>query len=260
MTALSPCTPLIDPDRLLDVLETEATLLAATAEGTDHDRPVPGCPGLTVGETTRHLGSVLRMAVTWIRSGERPTRWQRQPADGETAENYLRDGLRTLLGELEAHDPEDPCATWHPRHRDYGFWRRRLAHEATVHRVDVQAALGLPITPVADDVAIDGVDEALTLWFTHRLAVLGVSGTRHTTVAVRTGGHTWLAEVTTSRTAAVPAPPLAAATADATITADPQRLYLWLWGRAAVFGDDIDREGDLDALTQLWALLRLATR
>ncbi|PPK64153.1 maleylpyruvate isomerase family mycothiol-dependent enzyme [Actinokineospora auranticolor] len=257
MTAL---TPLIDPDRLLDVLEAETALIATTAENTDHDQPVPGCPGLTVGETARHVGSVYRMVVTWIRTGERPTRWQRQPLDGEPVEHYLRDGLRSLLGELAAHGPDAPCPTWHPHDQTYCFWRRRMAHEATVHRVDVQSAVGGPITEIGDDVAVDGVDEALTLWFTHRLAALGVSGTRQATVAVRAAGHTWLAEVSTERTVATPASPLVAPTASATITAAPRDLYLWLWGRSPVFGDRIDRSGDLDALTQLWALLRLATR
>ncbi|GAA2968236.1 maleylpyruvate isomerase family mycothiol-dependent enzyme [Actinokineospora diospyrosa] len=253
-------TALIEADRLLDVLETETTLLAAATVGADPDRPVPGCPGLTAGETARHLGSVYRMALTWIRTGDRPTRWQRQPLDGEPLEHYLRDGLRALLGELESHPPDASCPTWHPENQTYGFWRRRMAHEATVHRIDVQGAVGEPITPVPEDVAVDGVDEVLTLWFTHRLAVLGVSGTRATTVAVRTAGHTWLAEVTTDRTTASPAPLLSAESAAATVTGPPQELYLWLWGRSAVFSSAVEREGDLDALTQLWALLRLATR
>ncbi|RLK61517.1 maleylpyruvate isomerase family mycothiol-dependent enzyme [Actinokineospora cianjurensis] len=251
-------TGLLAADRLLDVLETETTLLATSAAAADQDRPVPGCPGLTVGETTRHLGSVYRMALTWIRTGTRPTHWQRQPLDGEPVEHYLLDGLRALLGELEANAASAPCPGWHPTDQTYGFWRRRMAHEATVHRVDVQAAAGGDITPVPEDVAVDGVDEVLTLWFTHRLAVLGVSGTRATTVAVRTAGHTWLAEVTTDRTTAALSPhPTPAA---ATVTGPPQALYLWLWGRTAVFTPAVDREGDLDALTQLWALLRLATR
>ncbi|GAA3037585.1 maleylpyruvate isomerase family mycothiol-dependent enzyme [Actinokineospora globicatena] len=253
-------TALIDADRLLDVLETETTLLAVSAAAADGDRPVPGCPGLTVDETARHVGSVYRMALTWIRTGTRPTRWQRQPRDGEPVDHYLRDGLRMLLGELEARPPDAPCATWSPADQTYGFWRRRMAHEATVHRVDVQAAAGGDITPVPRDVAVDGVDEVLTLWFTHRLAVLGVSGTRATTVAVRTAGYAWLAEVATDRTLAAPAPLPAAESAAATVTAPPQELYLWLWGRSAVFSSAVTREGDLDALTQLWALLRLATR
>ncbi|SDC47789.1 maleylpyruvate isomerase N-terminal domain-containing protein [Actinokineospora iranica] len=251
-------TALIDPDRLLDVLETEGMLLAESAENADHGRPVPGCPGLTLGETVRHVGSVYRMVVSWIRDGDRPTRWQRQPVGGESVEDYLRDGLRSLLGELAAHGPDEPCATWHPLEQRYGFWRRRMAHESTVHRVDVQAAVAGFIVPVPEDVAVDGVDEVLTAWFTHRLATLGVSGTRDATVAVRTAGRAWLAEATTERTSAEQVSEAAAA--DAVVGGQPQELYLWLWGRRAVFDAAVTRSGDLDALAQLWALLRLATR
>ncbi|MGQ0838661.1 maleylpyruvate isomerase N-terminal domain-containing protein [Actinokineospora sp.] len=253
-------TATLDPDRLLDVLEVEGTRLAASAEEGDHDRPVPGCPGLTLGETVRHLGSVYRMVLSWIRAGERPTRWQRQPVDGESVEDYLRDGLRSLLGELAAHHPAEPCPTWHPHLREYGFWRRRMAHETTVHRVDVQSATGPIVDAVPTDVAVDGVDEALHLWFTHRLAALGVSGTRHATVAVRTADRTWLATVSTDRTSAADATESDVAAADAVVTAEPADLYLWLWGRRAVFDSTVTSDGDYDAVAQLWALLRLATR
>lgn len=253
-------SPTLDQERLLDVLETEATRAAASAGGADHDRPVPGCPGLTLGETVRHLGSVYRMAVTWIRTGERPPAWPRRPGDGESVEDYLRDGLRALLGELETHDPAEPCATWHPHDRSYAFWRRRMAHETTIHRVDVQNARAGVHDPIPDDVATDGVDEVLHLWFTHRLAALGVAGTRHATVAVRTGGRTWLSTVTPTHTTTVDAAGAATPPADAVITAAPTAMYLWLWGRLPVYHPSLTPDGDFDAIAQLWALLRLATR
>ncbi|WP_424185126.1 maleylpyruvate isomerase N-terminal domain-containing protein [Actinokineospora sp. G85] len=254
-------TGLIDDDRLLDVLETETLLLAASAAGADHDRPVPACPGLTVGETARHLGSVQRMVVSWVRTGRRPVGWEREPGPGADVEDWLRDSLRTLLGELVAHHPDEPCPTWHPGQQDYRFWRRRMAHEATVHRVDVQsAANGGGHDPIPQDVAVDGIDEVLAVWFTQRLAELGVAGTRQATVVVRAAGHTWLAEMGVDRTSAGPVSPLAAETADAVVTAEPALLYLWLWGRSAVFDRAVRREGDMDAVAQLWALLRLATR
>ncbi|MGX7826861.1 maleylpyruvate isomerase N-terminal domain-containing protein [Actinokineospora sp. 24-640] len=251
-------SPALNQDDLLDVVEREGTRAASAAEGADLDRPVPGCPGLTVGETTRHLGSVYRMVVTWIRTGARPLTWTREPGDGESVENYLRDGLRALLGELASHDPGEPCATWHPHDQTYAFWRRRMAHESTVHRVDVESALGRDLTPIREEVALDGIDEVLRLWFTHRLSTLGVAGTRPATVAVRAAHRTWLATMDTTRTAAADAAETAPATA--VITADPTEMYLWLWGRRAVYNPAITQSGDFDAVAQLWALLRLATR
>ncbi|WP_436495760.1 maleylpyruvate isomerase N-terminal domain-containing protein [Actinokineospora sp. HUAS TT18] len=252
--------PLIDYDKLLDTLEHEGTMLAGAVVDGDHDRPVPGCPGLTLGETARHVGSVYRMVVAWIRSGDRPSAWQRQPHDGQPVEDYVRDGLRSLLGELATHDPAEGCATWHNQQQHYGFWRRRMAHESTVHRIDVQAAGGQDITPVDPDVAVDGVDEVLHLWFTHRLAVLGVAGTRSGTVAVRTADRVWMAALGPRTTSAWRSTDAEAESADAVVAADPTELYLWLWGRRAVFDRAVTLDGDLDVSAQLWALLRLATR
>ncbi|MDQ3579749.1 MAG: maleylpyruvate isomerase N-terminal domain-containing protein, partial [Actinomycetota bacterium] len=203
---------------------------------------------------------VYRMVLTWIRAGERPVLWRRQPAHGESVENYLRDGLRAMLGELAAHDPTQACSTWHPHQRHYGFWRRRMAHETTVHRVDVQVAAGKAIDVIEADIALDGIDEVLTLWFIHRLSVLGVSGTRRGTVAIRSGGRVWLVTVGETGTAAVSATEAELGRASAVLTAEPMAMYLWLWGRGPFFTNDIHRDGDEDLSAQVWALLRLATR
>lgn len=255
---------LIGPDRLLDVLGAEGELLASSATGAQPDLDVPGCPGLTLGETVSHVGSSYRMLLSWLRSGDRPTEWRRGPEPGQPAEDYLRAGLAELVAELAAHDPAEPCPTWWPAQQNYGFWRRRMAHETTVHRVDVQGAAGEPVDVIADDVALDGVDEILSLWFTHRLAVLGVSGTRYGQVTVLTGGRAWVARVTPSGTSvrrAVPedvAGSVAGGVAGASVTADPMPMYLWLWGRRSI--QAVREAGDHDEVAQLWALLRIATR
>ncbi|WP_137813481.1 maleylpyruvate isomerase family mycothiol-dependent enzyme [Gandjariella thermophila] len=249
---------LIDYGRLLDVLGVQGELLADSARDVQPDLPVPGCPGLTTGETVRHVASVYRMVLGWLRDGRRPRQWQRAPNRDEDPADFLRSGLRALIDELAAHDPGEPCPTWWPEDTSYGFWYRRMAHETTVHRVDVQAAAGEgAVHPVPEDVAEDGVDEVLTLWFGHRLTVLGVSGSRRGQVAVRTGDRVWMTRVGPVGTAAWRS---AAATsvADAEVTGAPADVYLWLWGRRPVH--QVRSSGDPDAVAQLWALLRLATR
>lgn len=254
-----PGRALVDYGRLLDVLGIEAELLATAAHGAARDAPVPGCPGLTLGETVRHLGSVYRLVATWIAQEERPADWRREPEPGESAENYLRAGLESLLGPLGAAPPEQRCATWWPADTSYGFWRRRMAHETTVHRVDVQAAAGRDLGPVPPDVALDGIDEVLTLWFERRLGLLGVTGTHRARVAVRSGDREWVVTTGderhgTTRLAAGAGPE----PVDARVSGPPQEMYLWLWGR--VPHHVVSRSGDEDAIAQLWALLRLATR
>lgn len=246
-------------DRLLEVLELEGGLLAASARGASPGLAVPNAPGMTIGGTVRHVGSVYRMVVAWVRAGgQAPTRWQRAPDEDQSAEDYLREGHRQVLAELSAHDPEQGCATWWPVHQDYGFWYRRLAHESTVHRIDVQqAAAGMVVGGIAEDIALDGVDEILSLWFTHRLGVLGVSNEWQGQVGVITGRRRWIAAMTATGTSAWRAGEDELDDVDATITSDPTGMYLWLWGRRPI--PTATAEGDPAGVAQLWHLLRLAT-
>jgi uncharacterized protein (TIGR03083 family) len=252
---------LVGYDRLLHAMGEAAEQLATAVRGADPESIVPGCPGLTLAETARHVGSQYRMMWRWLRQGKRPQEWQREPAPGQDLAGYVRSGVAPLLAELSAHDPAEPCQTWWDEEQNYGFWRRRMAHETTVHRYDIQGATGMVPDDVPDDIALDGIDEILTLWFTHRLAVLNVSGTREQVVSIQAGGLEWLARSGTVRTSVHrPGDPPDTTTAivNATISGSPTHVYLWLWGRLpdrAVRLDDSH-----DAMAQLWALLRLATR
>jgi uncharacterized protein (TIGR03083 family) len=249
---------MIDVGRLLTVLADEGELLVEVVHRASAEAPVPTCPGLTIGETARHVGSVYRMVWSWLLEGRRPERWQRDPPPGQSVVEYLREGHRALLELLDAHDPEEQASTWWPADRTYGFWTRRMAHETTIHRIDVQAAAGAEITEVDDDVAVDGVDEALALWFGQKLQMLGLSGTKAGSVGVRTGGHHWIARSGPSETAAWRCSEQEAGRAEATVTGSSTRLYLWLWGRSSL--TSVTVSGQHDAAGQLWALLRLATR
>jgi uncharacterized protein (TIGR03083 family) len=250
-------TPLVDYTRLLDVLDTEGDRLAASAGGSDPELVVAHLPGMRLGEVVRHVGSVYRMVLSWLRDGERPTRWQREPNDDQTTVGYLRVGLRAIVGELAAHDPDDGAPTWWAEHQTYGFWCRRLAHETTVHRADVQlAATTMLIGDIPRDVALDGIDEILSLWFTHRLGVLGVSELTSGRIAVRAGRRRWIAQITPSGTSAWRAGE--DEPADATVSSDPAGMYLWLWGRRP--GAAVQESGSQALVRQLQDLLRLATR
>lgn len=250
-------TPLVDYARLLDVLDTEGERLATSATGTDPELEVPHLPGMRLGEVVRHVGSVYRMVVSWLRDGERPTRWQREPAADQSVVDYLRAGLLEVVDELDRHDPLDGAPTWWPEHQVYGFWCRRLAHETTVHRVDVQlTGAQFIVGDLAPDVATDGVDEIMSLWFTHRLGVLGVSDVVPGTVSVNAGGRRWIAKVSTTGTSARRATD--DEPADATVSSDPVGMYLWLWGRRP--GAYVQESGDPVLVAQLRSLLRIATR
>ncbi|MGH3929308.1 MAG: maleylpyruvate isomerase family mycothiol-dependent enzyme [Pseudonocardiaceae bacterium] len=252
--------PIIDHGRMLDVIGIEGELMLGTAAAVlPHagQATVPGCPGFTLAETLRHVGSVHRVTRLWIRDGRRPEQWQRSPVDDDLVD-FVRTGLDELLAELSRHDPADSCDTWWPADRTHGFWRRRMAHETTVHRVDVQAAAGREVDPIDREVALDGIDELLFLWFGHRLGELRMSSPQDGTVALSAGDRHWLAVFGLGRCTAQRVDEARARAADAMVSGDPTEVYLWSWGRRP--DQSVQISGDQDAVGQLWTLLRPATQ
>jgi uncharacterized protein (TIGR03083 family) len=264
--------PRLDHEQLLQVLAIEAGVLAGVASDAPSGARVPHCPGLTLGETVRHLGALYRASLTWITTGRKPIEWQREPGPDQSLLDFYRIGLRDVMSELAAHDADDRCATWSGTEKTYQFWSRRLAHETTIHRVDVQGAAGVPVTAIDADAAIDGADEILRQWFVWKLRALGIRNTQNATVSVRCEGveGAWLVKALRGEeTEAWWMPDLAQdrSRIDGTVVArDPQALYLWLWGRASPWGDPRPNGTQQlvftgpGAVTQLWALLRLGTR
>jgi len=249
---------MIDQSRFLEVIGAETELMTQVAHAASADAPVPTCPGWTLGEVLRHVGSVYRVTRRWITDGRRPEHWQRKPGPQQSLEEYFREGRDELVAELSAHDADELAPTWWPADRSYGFWRRRMAHETTIHRIDAEGAAGREASKISEDVALDGIDEALTLWFGQRLPLLGLSGTRTGSVGVRTEGHNWIARAGPSETVAWRCSAEEAQRADDLITGKPDKVYRWLWGRAGPTAVTVS--GDQDMAGQLWALLRLATR
>jgi uncharacterized protein (TIGR03083 family) len=251
---------LVDYGRLLDVIGIEGELILGTAASALPDSAraeVPGCPGLTLQETLRHVGSVHRVTRLWVRDGDRPDHWQRSPSDGDLL-GFIRVGLKELLAELRQHDPDAPCGTWWPADQTHGFWRRRMAHETTVHRVDVQAAAGGPVNPIDPELALDGIDELLFLWFGYRLGELGISSPQQGAVALSAAQRRWLAIFERGRSVARRVDEAEARSADAIVSGDPMAVYLWSWGRLP--DQSVHITGDQDAVAHLWTLLRPATQ
>ena len=251
---------LVDHGRLLDVIGIEGELLldaAASALPDAAEAEVPGCPGLTLQEALRHVGSVHRVTRLWVRDGRRPDHWQRSPSDGDLL-GFVRVGLDELLAELRKHHPDAPCGTWWPADQTHGFWRRRMAHETTVHRVDVQAAAGGPVNPIDPELALDGIDELLFLWFGYRLGELGMSSPQQGAVALSAAHRRWLAIFERGRSVARRVNEAEARSADAMVSGDPAAVYLWSWGRLP--DQSVQITGDQDAVAHLWTLLRPATQ
>lgn len=222
----------------LDRIKADSARLAEVGRmGTEAE--VPACPGWTVGVLIEHVAAVYLHKVVAMRTNAQPDPWPPDFTGREPLE--LFDEARTsLIAELEKRDPSEPAWTFWAEDQTTGFWFRRMAHESAVHRVDAEQAHDVQ-TPVDPELAVDGVDEVLTLmlggpWWDDDTEV-----PVDATVRVTSDGRSWTCAV--DRLSATVTQGAGEDEVDAEIFGEPDDLFLWLWGRRPddqiqVVGDD----------------------
>ena len=159
-------------DFWLAALRVEAADLTSTVteaiDSANADIPVPSCPGWTVLDLVRHVGSVCRWMRDHVGRGTTsgPDYFVRDRTDFPPLAETLPwfgeqvSGLITMLDKL---DPATPAWSWAPQAKVAGFWHRRAAHEFAMHRWDAQMALARA-EPIEARLAADGVSEVLDSW------------------------------------------------------------------------------------------------
>lgn len=148
----------------VEAIRRESTLLADVAGKLPLETPVPSCPGWTLGDLVGHLGTVQTFVATMVetRAQERLDRKTLPAAAvGPPVVPWFREATVRLVRALVTTDPSTPMWTW-TRERNAGYWARRQAHEAAIHRWDAEHTAGAP-GPVDAALAVDGVDELLEL-------------------------------------------------------------------------------------------------
>jgi uncharacterized protein (TIGR03083 family) len=223
---------LLPPERYTSTLIADAVRMAALGRG-DLDRAVPSCPGWDVRDALRHTGSVFKNKTEWMRLGGRPESWESSPVDGMDLPDWVLEAAHEVVAEMDLRGAPTVTDTWYEPDQTVGFWYRRMALEAAVHRADVELASG-EVTPVPDDLAVDGVDEVLVVFLAWGLGEDPEEVVQPIDpVAVRTGGRQWLVTTENGRvsversTIADGDAPLAS-----TVEGSPSDVFLWLWGRA----------------------------
>jgi hypothetical protein len=120
-------------------------------------------------------------------------------------------------------------------------WARRQAHELAVHRMDLEAAAGVPRAPLDPALADDGVDELLSIVVPRWAHTEPLAGAEAAVAVTNTDtGRQWEVRIVRG---AVAVASEHSGTADAVLTGDGTHLLLHLWGRPA----EVEVSGDAAA-------------
>ncbi|GAA3643116.1 maleylpyruvate isomerase family mycothiol-dependent enzyme [Nonomuraea antimicrobica] len=257
----------MDFPRLLACLDDDFARLRAAVAGADPSVRVPSCPDWSLGDLAKHVSEVYLHKAECIRLNAFPEEWPEGVFDPDPVISLDRT-YAELTGHFAERPPSGPAATWHEPDQSVGFWIRRMAQETVIHRVDAELAAGGPVSPIPDDLALDGIDEVLKLflgygstrWLDDFGTLLDAPDERPMTVA--TEGRAWsLAAVAGEggrpgrvEVADVPT----GSGGDAQVSGAAVPLLLWLWNR----GDDgsVRVSGDGVLLKQFHALRTAATQ
>jgi uncharacterized protein (TIGR03083 family) len=198
----------------------EAGRLGLTAD-------VPSCPGWTVESVLRHTATVYLHKVEILRLGELPDPWPPNFDDRDALDLY-DEARAAIVPALQEAGTDLPTWTFSPDDKTSAFWYRRMALETAVHRVDAELAHDA-VTPVDQELALDGIDELLTLmlggpWWEE-------GDTEHpvnATIRVTAEGRSWTIRLDATSAAVTPG---AEGEVDAEISGEADSVFLWLWGR-----------------------------
>ena len=156
-------------DRYLGALDADREAISGLSTG-DLSAPVAACPGWSLADLLRHLGSVQRWAAaSLVLPPQERARFPRDEVSDDEVLGWFDEGFAALIATLRAHDLDEPCATFAgPRPRRW--WLRRQALESAVHRWDAELALQLTPSPLDGELAVAGIDEwceiQVVRWFT----------------------------------------------------------------------------------------------
>jgi uncharacterized protein (TIGR03083 family) len=151
----------------LSIISDEAARIVSAYES-DRSAAVPWSDRWTVGTVARHVAGTHHVVAEMVRG--RPdadfglfATLETPAKDSSEFVPWFRSGTASLVEQLSSVPADDECWSWYPPGGHVGWWARRMAHEAVIHRYDTDAAQGRTFS-VAADVAADGVDEYLDVF------------------------------------------------------------------------------------------------
>lgn len=251
----------------LSHLDGESRRFAEALAATDPAAPVPTCPQWSAADLLWHLtetqwfwGTIVanRLDSPGAAARDKPER----PVELAASLDLFAAATRRLRSALAGNPDDIPVWTW-ADDQTVGFVRRRQAHEALIHRLDAELALGEP-TPLDATLSADGVDEILTvLWGVPRWATFRPTG-GDVLLATTDTGDAWRVSLGRSagtspdsgkeydRRTLVLADPASSSSPDARVRGPAAHLNRWLWGRGEL---GLERSGDPAVLARVQRLV-----
>ncbi|MCW2529411.1 MAG: hypothetical protein JWM76_4271 [Pseudonocardiales bacterium] len=248
-------------------IQDESDRFGAVLAGCDSMRGVPTCPEWTAVDLLSHLVTVQRFWAVVI--GDRLTGaavadYERSrpplPEDPTTLQALRGQATTDLLTALGSRDASEPAWSWFTGDQTVGFTWRMQTHEATMHRVDAELTAGLPISPIATEVAEDGVDHVVdVMWawappdaerrYTGIVELAATDSARRWLVRTfRWSAQAWGQDFTDQ----IGCEPVDRGEPDATVCGTTQDLDLLVWSRA---DRKITRSGNEMVLGEWQAML-----
>ena len=203
---------------------------------------MPTCPGWTVEKLVVHAGRVFTSCAAVVRArGKVDFEGLAQMPKGDGAIPAFEERAAALADALEQLPEDFPIWNWFGIEPPIpGFYHRRMAQEIAIHRWDGQSAAGTT-APIDTALAVDGIDEFLTLFLSDQEADLGGSLHLHATDAE----CEWVIRSEASRLVATPGHEKA----DVAVRGTASDLVLFLTNRRPA--SDLDVVGDA-ALADRW--------
>jgi uncharacterized protein (TIGR03083 family) len=219
-------------DQYLIHLNSDYRLLATAIPGAPVD--VPSCPGWTTDDLVKHMAQVYLHQAFVVETGSAPENKEHLSPYPRTEDflEFMGWGFAAITKALDVNRAERKTWSWHHSDFTVDFWFRRMAHETVIHRIDAELAAG-SVTPIDEELALDGVDEVLDF-----LPLLGSwpeapnvdFGIVSIAASTKSGERLWDVNFT-SEAATVSATDEANPNARLVISGDAEAMDLYLWGR-----------------------------